>query len=102
MPWPGPTSPITRQRGGSRVPAGNVATREWSSPPVSTHSWATSAGAGGGAGRDSEAVRSEIIWAAARAKFYSLTRAGRKQLEVETAEWTRRASAIARLLKAEG
>jgi PadR family transcriptional regulator PadR len=37
-----------------------------------------------------------------RAKFYSLTRAGRKQLEVETADWTRRASAIARLLKAEG
>ena len=37
-----------------------------------------------------------------RAKFYSLTRSGRKQLEVETAEWTRRASAIARLLKAEG
>ena len=37
-----------------------------------------------------------------RAKFYSLTRAGHKQLEVETAEWTRRASAIARLLKAEG
>jgi transcriptional regulator len=37
-----------------------------------------------------------------RAKFYALTRAGKKQLEVETAEWTRRASAIARLLKAEG
>jgi transcriptional regulator len=37
-----------------------------------------------------------------RAKFYSLTRSGRKQLEVETADWTRRASAIARLLKAEG
>jgi transcriptional regulator len=37
-----------------------------------------------------------------RAKFYSLTRAGHKQLEIETAEWTRRASAIARLLKAEG
>jgi len=37
-----------------------------------------------------------------RAKFYALTRAGRKQLEVETAEWTRRAGAIARLLKAEG
>lgn len=37
-----------------------------------------------------------------RAKFYSLTRAGEKQLEVETAEWTRRASAITRLLKAEG
>ncbi len=37
-----------------------------------------------------------------RAKFYSLTRAGKKQLEVETADWTRRVSAIARLLKAEG
>lgn len=37
-----------------------------------------------------------------RAKFYSLTRLGRKQLEVETANWNRRASAIARLLKAEG
>ena len=37
-----------------------------------------------------------------RARFYTLTRAGRKQLEVETASWTRRAAAIARLLKAEG
>jgi transcriptional regulator len=37
---------------------------------------------------------------ARRAKFYTLTRAGRKQLDVETAEWARRASAIARLLKA--
>src|ERR1700681_421616 len=37
-----------------------------------------------------------------RAKFYSLTRSGKKQLEVETANWNRRASAIARLLKAEG
>jgi len=37
-----------------------------------------------------------------RAKFYSLTRAGRKQLEVETTNWNRRASAIARLLRAEG
>jgi transcriptional regulator len=37
-----------------------------------------------------------------RAKFYTLTRAGKKQLENETADWTRRASAIARLLKAEG
>jgi len=37
-----------------------------------------------------------------RAKFYALTRAGKKQLEVETADWSRRASAIARLLKAEG
>ena len=36
-----------------------------------------------------------------RAKIYSLTRAGRKQLEVETADWNRRAGAIARLLKAE-
>ena len=37
-----------------------------------------------------------------RAKFYSLTRAGKKQLEVETADWTRRATAVARLLDAEG
>jgi transcriptional regulator len=37
-----------------------------------------------------------------RARFYTLTRSGRKQLEIETADWTRRASAIARLLKAEG
>ncbi len=36
-----------------------------------------------------------------RAKFYSLTRSGRKQLEIETTNWNRRASAIARLLKAE-
>lgn len=36
-----------------------------------------------------------------RAKFYRLTRAGRKQLEVETADWNRRSAAIARLLKAE-
>lgn len=38
---------------------------------------------------------------ARRAKFYSLTRAGKKQLEKETADWNRRAAAIARLLKAE-
>jgi PadR family transcriptional regulator PadR len=37
-----------------------------------------------------------------RAKYYSLTRAGRKQLEVETADWNRRTSAVARLLKVEG
>jgi len=37
-----------------------------------------------------------------RAKFYSLTQSGREQLKNETADWTRRASAIARLLKAEG
>jgi transcriptional regulator len=38
---------------------------------------------------------------ARRAKYYALTRAGRKQLESETAEWTRRAAAVARLLRAE-
>ena len=37
-----------------------------------------------------------------RARYYTLTRAGRKHLEAQTADWTRRASAIARLLKAEG
>jgi transcriptional regulator len=37
-----------------------------------------------------------------RAKFYALTRSGRKQLDVETADWRRRASAVARLLSAEG
>jgi PadR family transcriptional regulator, regulatory protein PadR len=37
-----------------------------------------------------------------RARYYTLTRAGRRQLELETADWTRRASAVARLLKAEG
>jgi PadR family transcriptional regulator PadR len=36
-----------------------------------------------------------------RAKFYSLTRSGKKQLEIETTDWARRATAIARLLKAE-
>ncbi|HEU4936885.1 MAG TPA: PadR family transcriptional regulator [Vicinamibacterales bacterium] len=39
---------------------------------------------------------------ARRAKFYTLTRAGRKQLELETADWARRVSAVTRLLKAEG
>jgi PadR family transcriptional regulator PadR len=39
---------------------------------------------------------------ARRAKYYSLTRTGRKQLEAETADWNRRVSAVARLLKAEG
>jgi PadR family transcriptional regulator len=39
---------------------------------------------------------------ARRAKYYTLTRAGRKQLEIETTDWARRATAIARLLKAEG
>src|SRR6188508_476939 len=36
-----------------------------------------------------------------RGRFYSLTRAGRKQLAVETSEWDRKASAINRLLRAE-
>jgi len=36
-----------------------------------------------------------------RAKYYALTKSGRKQLGIETAEWTRRAAAVARLLKAE-
>jgi transcriptional regulator len=39
---------------------------------------------------------------ARRARYYTLTRAGRRQLAIETADWTRRAGAIARLLKAEG
>lgn len=37
-----------------------------------------------------------------RAKYYALTRTGRKQLDIETADWTRRVSAVTRLLKAEG
>jgi PadR family transcriptional regulator PadR len=36
-----------------------------------------------------------------RAKYYALTRAGRKQLDIEAADWTRRVSAVARLLKSE-
>jgi PadR family transcriptional regulator PadR len=36
-----------------------------------------------------------------RAKYYSLTRAGKKQLAAEAADWTRRVAAISRLLKAE-
>ena len=39
--------------------------------------------------------------ASRRARYYSLTRAGRKQLAVESEDWARRAAAIARLLKAE-
>jgi PadR family transcriptional regulator PadR len=37
-----------------------------------------------------------------RAKFYRLSRAGRKRLEIETADWTRRTAAVARLLRSEG
>lgn len=36
-----------------------------------------------------------------RAKFYSLTRSGRRQLTAETADWQRRTAAVARLLSAE-
>lgn len=36
-----------------------------------------------------------------RAKFYSLTRAGKKRLEMERAQWSRRANAITRLLTTE-
>ena len=36
-----------------------------------------------------------------RARFYSLTRAGRAQLDAETNDWNRRASAIARVLRTE-
>jgi transcriptional regulator len=34
-----------------------------------------------------------------RAKYYSLTRAGRKQLETETEDWKRIAAVIARMLR---
>jgi PadR family transcriptional regulator, regulatory protein PadR len=37
-----------------------------------------------------------------RARIYKLTRAGRRQLEIETSDWSRRVAAIARLLDAEG
>ncbi|MEZ5316641.1 MAG: PadR family transcriptional regulator [Vicinamibacterales bacterium] len=37
---------------------------------------------------------------ARRAKYYTLTRAGRKRLDAETADWKRRASAVARMLTA--
>jgi PadR family transcriptional regulator PadR len=35
-----------------------------------------------------------------RAKYYTLTRKGRKRLELETSDWQRRVAAIARLLEA--
>ena len=37
-----------------------------------------------------------------RAKFYALTATGCKQLTVETADWRRKALAVARLLEMEG
>lgn len=36
-----------------------------------------------------------------RARFYALTRAGRRQLDTETADWNRRVGAVSRLLKSE-
>ena len=36
-----------------------------------------------------------------RANYYSLTRTGRRQLELETEGWQRRVAAVARLLKVE-
>ena len=38
---------------------------------------------------------------ARRAKYYTLTRSGRRQLKEETADWQQRAAAVARLLAAE-
>ena len=38
---------------------------------------------------------------ARRARFYSLTPAGRRQLKIEAADWNRRAGAVARLLRAD-
>ena len=35
-----------------------------------------------------------------RAKYYRLTRTGRRQLETETADWSRRVAAVSRILKA--
>jgi PadR family transcriptional regulator PadR len=37
-----------------------------------------------------------------QAKFYKLTRAGQKRLREETAQWTRMAGAVARILAVEG
>lgn len=39
---------------------------------------------------------------ARRARFYTLTAAGRKRLEAEAADWRRRSAAVGRLLSAEG
>jgi len=39
---------------------------------------------------------------ARRARVYRLTRRGRKRLDTETEHWSRRVSAIARLLRADG
>src|SRR3989337_556179 len=51
-----------------------------------------------------EAGRRSLSWEASennrRAKYYALTKAGRKQLGEETAQWNRIAVAIARALEA--
>ena len=47
---------------------------------------------------DSEWQRTEN---ARRAKYYTLTRAGERRLEVETRDWQRRSTAVGRLLAAE-
>jgi transcriptional regulator len=39
---------------------------------------------------------------ARRAKYYTLTAAGRRQLAVETDDWVRRSAAVGRLITAEG
>ena len=39
---------------------------------------------------------------ARRAKYYRLTRTGRKRLAAKTADWKRRTAAVTRLLNAEG
>ena len=39
---------------------------------------------------------------ARRAKFYRLTRSGRRHLDAEAADWNRRAGAVTRILEAEG
>lgn len=36
-----------------------------------------------------------------RAKYYTLTRTGQKQLDMETNDWLRRSAAVARLLRAD-
>ncbi|HKS66046.1 MAG TPA: PadR family transcriptional regulator [Candidatus Acidoferrales bacterium] len=37
-----------------------------------------------------------------RAKYYALTKQGRRKLEAETKEWTRQIAAITRILEAQG
>jgi PadR family transcriptional regulator PadR len=51
------------------------------------------AGAVDGAWRESTSGR--------RARYYRLTRAGRRQFDAATADWKRRSSAVARLLNAD-